>query len=110
MSLIFILYLADIVETTQVVMFVFWVSFSTIAILICALLVLDGRAEEVVDFFFYIKESFNNASGASMCNTLTTFKTNFVYCGWYVICRDLCREFGGLTSGCKNLEVVGIET
>lgn len=58
MSLIFILYLADIVETTQVVMFVFWVSFSTIAILICALLVLDGRAEEVVDFFFLHQRKF----------------------------------------------------
>lgn len=53
MSLIFILYLADIVETTQVVMFVFWVSFFTIATLVCAMLVLDGRAEEVVDFFLH---------------------------------------------------------
>ena len=51
MSLIFILYLADIVETTQVVMFVFWVSFFTIAILTCAILALEGRAEEIVDFF-----------------------------------------------------------
>ena len=51
MSLIFILYLADIVETAHVVMFVFWVSFFTIAILTCVILALDDRTEEVVDFF-----------------------------------------------------------
>lgn len=68
MSLIFILYLADIVETTQVVMFVFWVSFFTIAILVCAMLVLDGRAEEVVDFFTSKKVS--TTLVALLCVTL----------------------------------------
>ena len=68
MSLIFILYLADIVETTQVVMFVFWVSFFTIAILVCVMLVLDGRAEEVVDFFTSKKVS--TTLVALLCVTL----------------------------------------
>lgn len=68
MSLIFILYLADIVETTQVVMFVLWVSFFTVAILTCAILVLDGREEEIVGFFTSKKVS--TTLGALLCVTL----------------------------------------
>ena len=68
MSLIFILYLADIVETAQVVMFVFWVAFLTVAILTCTLLASDGRTEEIVDFFTSKKVS--AVLAALLCVTL----------------------------------------
>lgn len=81
MSLIFILYLADVVGTIQVMLFIFWVCFFIFTVLFCLISHVEDRWEEALIFFTSKKVSITLATLLCVTLLLPSKQTLYIAAG-----------------------------